>query len=98
MWFDPSAFTQPASPPAAPYFGSCPSQGPVIGPGYVDADLSLQKNIPVTEAMKFQFRADFFNLFNHVNFNAPSTFIPGGGLINSSQDARQMQFALKFYF
>jgi Carboxypeptidase regulatory-like domain len=97
-WFDPSAFTQPPSPPAAPYFGTCPAQGPVIGPGYVDTDLSMQKNIPIREAMKLQFRADFFNLFNHVNFNAPSTFIPGGGLINTSQDARQMQFALKFYF
>jgi len=93
-WFDPSTFSNPAN----GTFGNCPSQGPVIGPGYVNTDLSLQKNIPVTEAMKLQFRVDFFNLFNHVNFNAPSTFIPGGGLLNTSQDARQMQFALKFYF
>jgi hypothetical protein len=93
MWFDPSAFANPAS-----GFGNCPSQGPVIGPGYADVDLSMQKNFAISETMKFQFRADFFNLFNHPNFNAPSTFIPGGGLITNTQDAREMQFALKFLF
>lgn len=93
MWFDPSAFSNPTS-----GFGNCPSQGPIIGPGYVNTDLSMQKNFGITERMRFQFRADFFNLFNHPNFNAPSTFIPGGGLITNTQDAREMQFALKFYF
>ena len=66
----------------------------------MDTDLSLQKNIPITEAMKFQFRADFFNLFNHTNYNAPDTGFGDAnfGALNTSQDARQMQFALKFYF
>jgi Carboxypeptidase regulatory-like domain len=96
QWFDPSAFSNPA--PGT--FGTCPSQGPTIGPGYVDTDLSMQKNIPITETMKFQFRADFFNLFNHTNFNAPDTGYgdTNFGALNTSQDARQMQFALKFYF
>jgi hypothetical protein len=96
QWFDPSSFTNPP----AGTFGTCPSQGPTIGPGYVDTDLSLQKNIPVTEAMKFQFRVDFFNLFNHTNYNAPDTSLGDAnfGRLSTSQDARQMQFALKFYF
>ena len=59
---------------------------------------ACKRTSQLQKGRKLQFRADFFNLFNHVNFNAPSTFIPGGGLINTSQDARQMQFALKFYF
>jgi hypothetical protein len=50
--------------------------------------------------MKFQFRVDFFNLFNHTNYNAPDTGFGDAnfGALNTSQDARQMQFALKFYF
>jgi hypothetical protein len=105
-WFDPSAFTQPTS-----GFGTCPAQGPVIGPGYFDADLSMQKNFPITEAMRFQFRVDFMNVLNHPNFNAPGTSCGNTvtdnncgatpyamGVLNTTQDARQMQFALKFYF
>ena len=96
QWFDPGVFSNPA--PGT--FGTCPSQGPVIGPGYIDTDLSLQKNIPVSEAMKFQFRADFFNVFNHPNFNAPDSSFGDAnfGRLTTSQDAREMQFALKFYF
>jgi Carboxypeptidase regulatory-like domain len=106
QWFDPSAFSQPAS-----GFGNCPSQGPVIGPGYFDADFSLQKNVPVTESMKFQFRVDFLNAFNHPNFNAPGTSCGNStsdnncgatpyamGVLNTTQDSRELQFALKFYF
>jgi len=112
QWFDPTAFSEPTS-----GFGNCPSQGPVIGPGYFDADLSLQKNFPVSESMKFQFRVDFLNAFNHPNFNAPGTscgsvtgsavcgvanFGPTDpntmGTTNTTQDSRQLQFALKFYF
>jgi hypothetical protein len=106
QWFNPDVFTQPAS-----GFGNCPAQGPVIGPGYFDADISLQKNIPVTESMKFQFRVDFLNALNHPNFNAPGTSCGNTttdnncgatpfamGVLNTTQDAREMQFALKFYF
>ena len=96
QWFSPSfAATQ-----AAGTFGNCSAQGPPIGPGYADADISLQKNFPITETMRLQFRADFLNALNHPNFAVPndsfgtSTF----GVSGSTQDARQMQFALKFYF
>ena len=71
----------------------------MIGPGYFDADISMQKNFPIGESMRFQFRADFLNAFNHPNFNAPSTSLGAGmGLLNTTQDARELQFALKFYF
>ena len=96
QWFDPSAYS--ASPVGQ--FGNCPAQGPVRGPGYADLDLSLQKDFHITEAMKFQFRADFVNAFNHVNLNTPSSTALGSGmgLINTSQDPRNIQLALKFYF
>jgi hypothetical protein len=96
QWFGQGSFSN-----AAPgTFGNCPAQGPVIGPGYVDADISLQKNFPITESMKFQFRADFLNAFNHPNFAVPNDSCCTGtfGVTNSTQDARELQFALKFYF
>ncbi|HEY4052247.1 MAG TPA: TonB-dependent receptor [Terriglobales bacterium] len=99
-WFGANSFAN-----AAPgTFGSCPGQGPVIGPRYVDADISMQKNFPINERMRFQFRTDFLNVFNHPNLAAPNTSFGAGpptggfGVINTSQDARQLQFALKFYF
>ena len=91
LWFNPAFATDPA--PGT--FGNCPAQGPVIGPGYVDTDISLQKNIPLGEIRKFQFRADFLNAFNHPNFAHPNM---SNGIINATQDARQIQLALKFYF
>ena len=92
LWFDPSFET--AKPPAGT-FGNCPAQGPVIGPGYSDVDLGLQKNFPFTETKRLQFRADFLNTFNHPNFAHPNT---GTGLITATQDPREIQMALKFYF
>jgi hypothetical protein len=95
QWFAPSSFANAA----AGTFGTCPAQGPVIGPGYVDADISVQKNFPIGERMKMQFRTDFLNAFNHPNVAAPNTSVGAGmGLINTSQDSRELQFALKFYF
>jgi len=100
-WFGAGSFANAAN----GTFGNCPAQGPAIGPGYADADISLQKNFPITETMKIQFRADFLNALNHPNFAVPNDSCCSGpaqggtfGVSSSTQDARQMQFALKFYF
>ena len=95
QWFDPGAFSQPTS-----GFGNCPAQGPVVGPGYFDADLSLQKNFDISESKRFQFRADFLNATNHPSFAAPGHSLGGStfGVSTATQDARQLQFALKFIF
>jgi hypothetical protein len=96
QWFGQGSFGN-----AAPgTFGNCPAQGPVIGPGYSDVDVSLQKNFPITENMKIQFRTDFLNIFNHPNFAVPNDSCCSGtfGVSSSTQDARELQFALKFYF
>jgi hypothetical protein len=96
QWFDNSPYS--ASGPEQ--FGNCPAQGPVRGPGFGDVDLSVQKNFPVTERVRIQFRADFLNAFNRVNLNTPSGSCCGGtmGVVNTSQDPRNIQFALKLYY
>jgi hypothetical protein len=83
-------------------FGTCPAQGPVIGPHYLDVDLSLQKDFRFGETKRLQFRADFLNAFNHPNLAAPNMYYgPTAntfGNITGSQDPRNLEFALKFYF
>ena len=62
-------------------------------------DLSIQKYFPVRESVRFQFRLDMFNAFNHVNFYKPNTFMGGGfGTINAAWGPRLMQAALKLYW
>jgi hypothetical protein len=88
------------SEPATNSFGNCPLQGPQVGPGFADTDIGLLKNIHVTESKYFQFRGDFLNAFNNVQLGHPNTNFPSStfGLINTSQPARNIQFALKFYY
>jgi hypothetical protein len=97
-WMSPSGFSDPA--PGT--FGNCPAQGPDNGPGYFDADIGLMKNFHFTEATFVQFRSDFLNAFNNVNLGVPdtnfSTTTSTFGRINTSQPARNIQFALKLYF
>ncbi|HUS19268.1 MAG TPA: hypothetical protein VMZ25_06435, partial [Terriglobales bacterium] len=76
-------------------------RGVVRGPGFNRVDLSLFKNIKVTESVKLQFRAESFNLLNHTNpsgvgtsMQTPSTF----GRITSYRDPRELQFGLKLNF
>lgn len=104
QWMSPSGFSDPAP----GQFGNCPAQGPVTGPGYFDADIGLMKNFRFTEAKYLQFRTDFLNAFNNVNLGHPNTgwsSSPGTfGQIGpaagtpASQPARNIQFALKFYY
>lgn len=81
----------------------------LYGPGLVNFDFSTFKNIPIkriSESFHLQFRAEFFNIFNHANFNSPidnsnifdvnGAPVPGAGLIDStSTPAREIQFGLK---
>jgi hypothetical protein len=94
QWFDPAAYA-----PAAPgTFGTC-GVGTVRGPGLRTANLSVQKEFPLSESKRLEFRAEFFNLTNTTILNSPNTGLnPYLGLITSSQGERNIQFALKFYF
>ena len=74
------------------------------GPGINNWDISIAKNIKLTESKSLEFRSEFFNAFNHVQFYSPTlqNGTEGGdtlfGQITSDRGARIIQFALKFYF
>ncbi len=102
-WFNPCAF---ASAPAGE-LGTAP-RAPVYGPRFVNTDFSVMKDFVIREAMKLQFRAEFFNLFNHAQFylngvgdtgeqdiNTPSSF---GKLNNTVNNPRLIQLALRLNF
>jgi hypothetical protein len=105
-WFNPCAF---AKAPAGE-LGTAP-RAPVYGPRFVNTDFSVIKDFPLSfrEAMNLQFRAEFFNLFNHAQFylnglggtegeqdiNTPSSF---GVVNNTVNNPRLVQFALRLNF
>ena len=78
----------------------------LIGPGLSTWDFSLKKDTSLSEHSHLQFRAEFFNLFNHPNFMPPSTSVFGSSgsalgsaaQISDTHDARQIQFGLKLIF
>ncbi len=65
-WFNPCAFASPAG-----LFGT-EGRNVLTGPGFTDIDFSLAKSMALrSENHRLQFRGDFFNLFNHPNFDIP---------------------------
>jgi hypothetical protein len=101
QWFNPAAFLLPT----AGTWGNL-GRGVYSGPGLVSADISLFKNISVTERMHLQFRAEAFNSLNHANFGTPNATVfsgtavsPTAGLITTTATtSRQIQFGLKLIF
>jgi len=71
------------------------------GPRYFKTDLGILKNFRITEQHRIQFRTEFFNVFNNVNFDAPGNNVSSTdsfGRITSAQSPRILQFALKYLF
>ena len=94
QWFDPS----PYGAPSPGTFGTC-GNGTVRGPGLHTADISLQKEFPIYDEKRIEFRAEFINFTNTPIFYAPATGLGQSlGTITHSQGPRNIQFALKFYF
>ena len=94
-WLNPNAF---GLPPVGT-FGNI-GKNPLRGPGLFNCDMGVFKNIPITERLNLQFRAEFFNVFNHVNFQDPNNALTGGGFeqIYSANSPRIGQLALKLRF
>jgi hypothetical protein len=67
QWWNAAAFCSPGG-TACPGTTGNLARNKFTGPGFGDVDLSLIKNIPITERVRIQLRADFFNLFNRTNF------------------------------
>jgi hypothetical protein len=103
-FFNTCAFGQPA----LGSFGDV-RRNTVQGPGYQIWDFSLFKNFPISERTKLEFRAEFFNVFNHPNLqfaksgpqnsiNTTTFGTPQFGFLTAARDPRQIQFALKLSF
>jgi hypothetical protein len=104
-WFNTSCFVDPP----AGELGNA-SRTPLSGPGFVNTDFSAIKHflLPWREGMRLDFRAEFFNLFNHPQFgtpggstcaSCPQLDTPGFGSINYTvNNPRLVQIALKLLF
>lgn len=71
------------------------------GPGIVTTDLGTSKSTRITEGVSFLFRVEFFNIFNHTNFNNPVGNITNSGQfgqVTTSRDPRIGQIAAKVVF
>jgi Carboxypeptidase regulatory-like domain/TonB dependent receptor-like, beta-barrel len=95
QYFNPAYFV----PNAVGTFGNT-GRNILRGPGFFDTDFGLIKDTRVTEHTTVQFRAEFFNLFNNVNFGQPDNSVADStiGQITSAHDPRILQFALKILF
>ncbi len=102
-YFDPNSFELPvqsATSTPLQLLGDAP-RTICCGPGINNFDFSVQKILPISESKHFEFRAEFFNIFNHTQFLNPDGNISDGadfGRIKRARDPRNVQFAVKFAF
>jgi hypothetical protein len=116
-FFDPNSFTENATNSSAPLcsagavfgcydpslLGTLGTAKRTIccGPHISQSDFAVLKTIPISEAMHVDFRAEFFNIFNHTQFFNPDGNSSDGsqfGQVTQVKDPRLVQFALKFFF
>jgi len=95
QWFNAAAISTPPT-------GTFGNEGrnAVQGPNYVDLDATLSRDFRIAERYSLRFRAEYFNIMNHPNFDLPGTTIAGSGFntIPTAEDPRQLQLALRFSF
>jgi outer membrane receptor protein involved in Fe transport len=97
-WFDVGCFTTPEI-----YTYGNSGRTILRADNVYNFDLGLFKNFPIValgEQARLQFRAEFFNLFNHANFGAPQRNIRSGsaGAVTTAAFGREIQFGLKLIF
>ncbi len=94
QWFSTSSFADSIG-----QFGNS-GTGVLLGPGIINFDMAAMKNINFGQRTSFQFRAEFFNAFNHTNFGYVDTGTDDGtfGQVLSAHAPREIQFGGKFYF
>jgi hypothetical protein len=94
-WFNTQAFSAATTP-----FGTA-GRGTIYGPNLANWDFTLGKSLLLTERFRLQFRTEFFNAFNQVNYDTPGTNVSAGasfGVITSALPGRSIQFGLKLYY
>jgi hypothetical protein len=103
-WFNTAAFARPAQGTA----GNAPV-APIYFPGQNNWDITMMKKFPLwSEQRTIQFRAEFYNAFNHTQYDAVDTgavFDPTGKQINgefgqvvATRSPRIIQFSLRLEF
>jgi len=101
-WFDPCMFVQPA----AGVYGNV-GRNTLFNPARNNWDVSIFKQFVFKEQTRLEFRAEFFNIANHPNFQGPpgntvsgkpTSPLPTQGKITAAYPSRQIQFALKLYW
>jgi hypothetical protein len=101
-WFNPCAYDHAPSGELSPL-----SRAPLYGPRFVNTDFSAFKNFQLHESYVLQFRAEFFNLFNHAQFYLPggptgmqdlSSISTFGAIYGTVNNPRVIQFALRLDF
>jgi hypothetical protein len=109
QYYNPAAFADPGVVTAVGQTDFSPLGGgntQVSGPPLRRLDFSIFKSFPVGEHRRFEFRAESFNLANHPAFAQPGSlnyldtanFARITATRDAPNDARELQFALKFYF
>jgi hypothetical protein len=99
-YFDPNTFVDPTTPGV---LGNAP-RTICCGPGIQDWTLAVHKNTQVTEGTHLEFRAEFFNAFNHTQFLNPCGNTAGCndgstyGKVSQARNPRLVQLALKYVF
>lgn len=71
------------------------------GPAQANTDISIVKFFPIRERQRFEFRTEFFNAFNQVNFANPVSVVQNinyGRVLSTATGPRIIQFAIKFAF
>jgi len=101
-FFNPNIFTEDTTmdPSLLGRIGNAP-RTICCGPHISETDFAVMKNISVTEGTHMEFRAEFFNIFNHTQFDNPDGDSTDGsqfGQVTQARDPRLMQFALKYIF
>jgi hypothetical protein len=84
---DTTAYTLPANISASQYAFGNTSRNTLAGPGFSYQNISLFKNFDIYERMKFQFRAEAFNVFNH-----PSALNPNAAIGHDSSAVAKPTF------
>ncbi len=91
-WIDPACFATPAT----GFFGDS-GANILTGPGFNNWDLAIEKNFEFRERWRLQFRTEFFNAWNHAQFENPDSMVGDAnfGQFTRARDAREIQFGLK---
>jgi hypothetical protein len=107
-WFNPALFAGNCSLAAWAGNPSCEPAGTfgnagrdvLHGPGTIQWDMAISRIFPIKERWNMEIRADFFNIMNHANWNAPTAALNSStfGQVTSFGTPREIQLAAKVHF